>query len=89
MTDDNSTAHYGLQEFAPKPKGGEEHLDPGEQARQMVFRRKGHRLGMFVLALSFVLVALGIGWPPFAFAGVAGLIFGYPLCRLWYWFRSV
>ena len=60
-------------------------------------RRQGHRLGIFLVALSFVVLlagfAYGSGSRPgereLVFAlGFLGMIFGYPIARLWYWFKS-
>ena len=65
--------------------------------KDMQFRRKGHRLGLFIVLLSFALViAVFMDGTPdksrlgiLAGPGACGAVFGYPLARLWYWFRSV
>jgi hypothetical protein len=69
-------------------------LSSDESLRQ---RRKGNRLGIFLMVLGFVLALVGIlndsyatSWDDgFRTLGFALLIFGYPLARLWFWFKSV
>lgn len=68
-------------------------------AEALRFRRKGHRLGLFIVILSIPLALTGVltmgdytgqfAWANATCAiGWLGLIFGYPLARLWFWFRA-
>jgi hypothetical protein len=66
----------------------------GESLRQ---RRKGNRLGIFLMVLGLVLALVGVlnddyttSWDDgLRTLGFALLIFGYPLARLWFWFKAV
>jgi hypothetical protein len=69
-------------------------LSADESLRQ---RRKGNRLGIFLMVLGLVLALVGIVNDSYATSwddgvrvlGFALLIFGYPLARLWFWFKAV
>lgn len=54
------------------------------------YRRQGHRLGVFLTALGFVLILAGlVGEAGNLFGmGLFLLLFGYLLARLWYWFKA-
>src|SRR5262249_36017866 len=69
-------------------------LSSDESLRQ---RKKGNRLGICLMVLGFVLALVCIlnddyaaSWDDgFRTLGFGLLIFGYPLARLWFWFKSV
>jgi hypothetical protein len=69
-------------------------LSADESLRQ---RRKGNWLGIFLMVLGLVLALVGIVNDSYATSwddgvrvlGFALLIFGYPLARLWFWFKAV
>lgn len=64
----------------------------------MRLKRQGHRLGVFVTVASLLLTlasfpaATGYGAPAWASAlftaGIVGVLFGYLLARLWFWFKA-
>jgi hypothetical protein len=57
------------------------------------YRAKAHRMGIFVMALSFIPLVMGAftaesasAFSAICFAvGSAGLLFGYAIVRLWFW----
>jgi hypothetical protein len=63
---------------------------PGEGAHNIAMRRKGHRLGVFVTIVAFLVCLFGLGLEsgPIIGLGVLGTLFGYLLARLWYWVKS-
>jgi hypothetical protein len=77
-----------------EPSSTPAQLPSDESLRQ---RRKGNRLGIFLVVLGLVLALVGImndsyatDWDDGVRAlGFALLIFGYPLARLWFWFKAV
>jgi hypothetical protein len=77
-----------------EPSAPAQKLSSDESLRQ---RRKGNRLGIFLVVLGLVLALVGIvndsydaSWDDgVRVLGFALLIFGYPLARLWFWFKSV
>jgi uncharacterized membrane protein len=71
---------------------------PMEENHKIRARRQGNRLGIFLVVLGLVLLLIGIQneryyeevmWVTVTKAvGGALLVFGYPLARLWFWFRA-
>jgi hypothetical protein len=69
-------------------------LPSDESLRQ---REKGHRLGIFLVVLGLGLALVGCAndsnatsWDDWTrILGFVLLIFGYPLARLWFWFKAV
>jgi uncharacterized membrane protein len=71
---------------------------PDQTDQKIRAKRQGNRLGIFLVVLGLVLALIGIlnqtsfeepTWVTVTRAfGVALLIFGYPLARLWFWFRA-
>jgi uncharacterized membrane protein len=69
-----------------------------EHKKKMRSRQQGNRLGIFLVVLGLVLLLIGIQneryyeevmWVTVTKAiGGALLVFGYPLARLWFWFRA-
>ena len=63
------------------------------------FHKRGHRLGVFAAVASLVSVLAGFfvgiaaghseAGGVLMILGLLGVIFGYPLARLWYWVRAV
>jgi hypothetical protein len=53
-------------------------------------QEKGHRLGIFITVISALILVFGLGAESNRVAGLGfmGVLFGYWLARLWYWFRS-
>ena len=53
-------------------------------------QEKGHRLGIFLTVISALILVFGLGAESNRVAGLGfmGVLFGYWLARLWYWFRS-
>jgi hypothetical protein len=61
------------------------------------YRRKGHRLGIFLFCVSIIVFAVTVfaslddrsGKYTFVLAtSFVGIFVAYPLARLWYWFRA-
>jgi hypothetical protein len=61
-----------------------------ESARTVAMRKKGHRLGIFITIVAALVLLFGLGAESSLMMGVGfmGLLFGYLLARLWFWFRS-
>ena len=53
-------------------------------------QEKGHRLGIFLTVISVLILIFGLGAESNRIAGLGfmGVLFGYWVARLWYWFRS-
>jgi hypothetical protein len=53
-------------------------------------QEKGHRLGIFITVVAAVIFVVGTvaNNERVMGLGVMGVLFGYLLARLWYWFRS-
>ena len=53
-------------------------------------QEKGHRLGIFLTVISALILVFGLGAESNRIAGLGfmGVLSGYWLARLWYWFRS-
>jgi hypothetical protein len=82
------------QPHNPKERSAEA-INESEATR---YKRKGHRLGIFLTFVSLLLLLVGAmnesSYSPPAWAsffvglGAIGTIFGYVLARMWYWFRA-
>jgi hypothetical protein len=70
-------------------KGEQNHKVEEAFARTPV-QEKGHRLGIFITIVAALVFVFGLGVEsnPIAGLGFMGVLFGYWLARLWYWFRS-
>ena len=68
--------------------------ETGSQGRRSTssntWQEKGHRLGIFLTVISALILVFGLGAESNRIAGLGfmGVLFGYWLARLWYWFRS-
>lgn len=53
-------------------------------------QEKGHRLGIFITVVAALVLVVGSSSnnAPVQGLGFMGVLFGYLLSRLWYWFRS-
>jgi multisubunit Na+/H+ antiporter MnhG subunit len=71
--------------------------EPASSDERLRQRKKGNRLGIFLVVLGLVLALVGMvndgyeaSWDDGVRAlGFILLIFGYPLARLWFWFKAV
>src|SRR5262249_41091292 len=61
-----------------------------EAARTLAMRKKGHRLGVFITIVAALVLLFGLGFESSLVIGLGfmGLLFGYLLARIWFWFRS-
>src|SRR5262249_7111729 len=69
-----------------------------EMSEKMRSRRRGNRLGILLAVLGLFLFLIGMGSESYYYnavwvtvtkaVGVALLVCGYPLARLWFWFRA-
>ncbi len=61
-----------------------------DAARTLAMREKGHRLGIFITIVAALVLLFGLGAESGLLIGLGfmGVLFGYLLARLWFWFRS-